>query len=69
MIKNGWKMVTPENIAKDAKDADTAKDVYYFFVDKASGYSASDAFSKQLPFWAIEEKSRKTSSGAGAPAS
>jgi len=49
MANNGWKLATPENIAKDIKDADTAKDIYYFFVDKANGYSNSDAFSKQLP--------------------
>jgi len=28
MIKNDWKLATPQNIAKDIKDADTSKDVY-----------------------------------------
>jgi hypothetical protein len=37
MFKNGWKLANPENIAKDIKDTDTSKDVYYFFVDKNNG--------------------------------
>jgi len=37
MTKNGWKLATPEAIAKDIKDDNTSKDVYYFFVDKANG--------------------------------
>lgn len=37
MTKNGWKLATPEAIAKDIKDENTSKDVYYFFVDKANG--------------------------------
>lgn len=37
MSNNGWKLATPEAIAKDIKDENTSKDVYYFFVDKAQG--------------------------------
>jgi len=38
-------------------------------VDKTNGYTQADSFSKQLPFYAVEEKSRATNSGVGAPGS
>lgn len=60
-------MLNAKNLTEEGGAANASADTQQFFVDKAHKQSATDAFSKQMPWHAIEEVSRKTNDGTGAP--